>query len=253
MSVSIDTRKWSEGTVVELHRWAERLYSLRVEADIEPFEAGQFGRLALVVGEELVSRPYSFVNAPDERPLDFYFIVIPDGVLTPRLAALQPGGRVWVARKGAGIFTLKQVPEGKHLWMFATGTALGPFLSILKTPDPWRRFDKIVLVHGVRTRAELAYQETIEGFRRAHPDRFQFFASVTREVCPDAFQSRIPQVIESGALEQLAGLKLTAEESQVMICGNPAMVKATVELLKSRGLAENLRRQPGQITIERYW
>ncbi len=253
MSVTVDARKWSEGSVVELHQWNERLYSLRVDADIEPFEAGQFGRLALLIGEDLVSRPYSFVNAPDERPLDFYFIVIPDGVLTPRLASLKPGDQVWVARRGAGLFTLKQVPEGKFLWMLATGTALGPFLSILKTRAPWQRFEKIVLVHGVRTRAELAYQETIEGFRRAHPDQFQFFASVTREICPNAFQSRIPQAIESGALERMAGLQLIPEESQVMICGNPAMVKDTVALLKSRGFAENLRKQPGQITIERYW
>jgi len=253
MSVTVDPRKWSEGRVVELHRWAERLYSLRVEADIEPFEAVQFGRLGWVVGDEVVGRPYSFVNAPDERPLDFYFIVIPDGILTPRLAALKPGDKVWVGRKGAGFFTLSQVPEGRHLWMLGTGTALGPFLSILKTPEPWQRFERIVLVHGVRTRAELAYQDTIEGFRREHPDQFRFFASVTREICPDAFQSRIPHTIESGALEQAAGLKLTPEYSQVMICGNPAMVKDTVALLKSMGLTENLRKQPGQITVERYW
>ena len=253
MSVTVDPKKWSEGRVVELYPWAERLYSLRVEADIEPFQAGQFGRLALVIDNELVSRPYSFVNAPEERPLDFCFIVIPDGTLTPRLASLRPGDRVWVARKGAGFFVLNQVPEGKHLWMLATGTALGPFLSILKTPEPWQRFEKIVLVHGVRTRAELAYQETIQHFRQAHPDQFQFFASVTREICPNAFHSRIPQAIESGALEQLAGIKLMPEDSQVMICGNPAMVKETVALLKSRGLTENLRKQPGQITTERYW
>jgi len=253
MSVNVDGRKWVEGTVVERHQWAERLFSLRVEAAIEPFEAGQFGRLALVIGDELISRPYSFVNAPHEHPLDFYFIVIPDGALTPRLAALEPGDKVWVGRKGAGFFTLSQVPGGRDLWMLATGTALGPFLSILKTPEPWRRFEKIVLLHGVRTQAELAYADTIEGFRRSHPEQFQFFASVTREICPNAFQQRIPHAIESGTLEQVAGVELNPQHSQVMICGNPAMVKDTVALLKSKGFAENLRKQPGQITVERYW
>ncbi len=253
MSATIDTRKWAEGRVVERHTWAEGLYSLRVEADIEPFEAGQFGRLGLEIEGEFVSRPYSFVNAPDERPLDFYFIVIPNGKLTPRLAALQPGDSVWVARKAAGFFTLSQVPEGRHLWMLATGTALGPFLSILKTATPWHRFDKLVLVHGARTRAELVYQDTIAGFRRGHPEQFQFFAIVTREQVPGALPMRITQALESGELERRAGLQITPEDSQVMICGNPAMVKDTVELLKARGLRENLRKQPGQITTERYW
>ncbi len=253
MTVTVDTRKWTEGRVVERYRWAERLYSLRVEAEIEPFEAGQFGRLGLVIGDRFVSRPYSYVNAPDERPLDFYFIVIPDGVLTPRLARLRPGDSVWVARRPAGLFTLGQVPDGRHLWLLATGTALGPFLSILKTETPWRRFEKIVLVHGVRTRAELAYQDTVEGFRRAHGDRFCFFANVTRESCPGALPMRITQAIESGELERRAGLEIRPEDSQVMICGNPDMVRDTVALLERRGLRENLRKQPGQITIERYW
>ncbi|BCX80561.1 ferredoxin/flavodoxin---NADP+ reductase [Methylomarinovum caldicuralii] len=253
MSVTIDSRKWCQGRVVELYRWAERLYSLRVEADIEPFVAGQFGRLGLEIEGEFVSRPYSFVNAPDERPLDFYFIVIPEGKLTPKLATLQPGDSVWVARKAAGFFTLNQVPEGRHLWMLATGTALGPFLSILKTEAPWRRFERIVLVHGVRTGAELAYQDTIQGFRQDHPEQFRFFASVTREAVPGALPMRITQAIESGELEQRAGLKIDPADSQVMICGNPAMVKDTVALLKRRGLKENLRKEPGQITTERYW
>lgn len=250
---SVDPRKWSAGRVVALHRWVDGLYSLRVEAEVEPFEAGQFGQLGLVIEGEFVSRPYSFVNAPNERPLDFYFIVIPEGRLTPRLETLRSGDAVWVARKPSGLFTLSRVPPGKFLWMLATGTALGPFLSILKTGEPWRRFEKIVLVHGVRTRLELAYQDTIAGFRRDHPDRFRFFASVTRELCPQAFSIRIPQAIVSGLLEEAAELPLLPEDSQVMICGNPAMVKDTVTLLQARGFKENLRKQPGQITTERYW
>lgn len=250
--MSSDPHKWSQGQVVELYRWAEALYSLRVAAEVEPFEAGQFGRLGLWLDGEFVSRPYSFVNAPSERPLDFYFIVIPDGKLTPKLAALQSGDAVWVARKPSGFFTLSQVPPGRFLWLLATGTAIGPFLSILKTEAPWQRFEKVVLVHGVRTCAELAYQETIAGFHCAHPSQFQFFASVTRESGGD-LSVRIPQAIESGLLEDLARLSLKPEDSQVMICGNPEMVKDTVALLQARGFKENLRKSPGQITTERYW
>ena len=253
MTVEIDARKWSQGTVVELYRWAERLYSLRVEAEIAPFEAGQFGRLGLPIGEEFVSRPYSYVNAPDERPLDFYFIVVPGGKLTPRLAALKAGDRVWVSRRGAGIFTLSHVPEGRYLWMLATGTALGPFLSILKTKTPWQRFEKIVLVHGVRTTSELAYREVIQGFHNQHPQQFIDIACVTRKEAQGMIHARITTAIEEGILESKAGIALRPEDSQVMICGNPAMVKDAIELLKGRGFQENLRKQPGQITTERYW
>lgn len=248
----IDPHKWSKGEVVELYRWNKVLYSLRVFAEVEPFIAGQFGRLGLVLDGEFVSRPYSFVNTPGELPLDFYFIVIPDGKLTPKLAALQPGDPVWVARKPAGVFTLAQVPAAKYLWLLATGTALGPFLSILKTKAPWQQFERIVLVHGVRTHSELAYQDTVAGFRGAYPDRFRFFASITRESGGD-FSLRIPQAIESGLLEEKAGLSLDPQDSQVMICGNPEMVKDTVAVLKTKGFQENLRKQPGQITTERYW
>ncbi|XSG85502.1 MAG: ferredoxin--NADP reductase [Methylohalobius sp. ZOD2] len=253
MTGTVDPRKWSEGRVIELYTWADRLYSLRVEAEIEPFEAGQFGRLGLVIDGEFVGRPYSFVNAPDEKPLDFYFIEIPEGRLTPRLADLAPGDKVWVARKGAGLFTLSQVPDGRDLWLLATGTALGPFISMLKTSMPWERFERIVLVHGVRTRAELAYRETIQTFQRQYPDRFVSLACVTREASPGALRARITSAIENGTLESEAGLSLRPEDSQVMICGNPSMVKETVELLTSRGFEENRRKQPGQITIERYW
>jgi len=252
MSKEIDPRKWSEGKVVELYRWSDALYSLRVEAEVEPFAAGQFGKLGLMLEGEFISRPYSFVNAPQEKPLDFYFIVIPGGKLTPKLAQLAPGDRVFVARKPAGFFTLSQVPAGRFLWLLATGTALGPFLSILKTLEPWQRFEKIVLVHGVRTRSELAYRETIAYFQRAYPERFRFLTSVTRETGGD-FSMRIPKAIELGLLEELAALPLDPKDSQVMICGNPEMVKDTVAQLISRGFKENLRHSPGQITTERYW
>ncbi len=252
MSKEIDPRKWSEGKVVELYRWSEALYSLRVEAEVEPLEAGQFGKLGLMLEGEFISRPYSFVNAPDERPLDFYFIVIPDGKLTPKLAQLAPGDQVFVARKPSGVFTLSQVPPGRFLWLLATGTALGPFLSILKTCQSWQRFERIVLVHGVRTRSELAYRKTIASFQHAYPEKFRFLTSITRDSGGD-FSVRIPKAIDLGLLEELAALPLDPKDSQVMICGNPEMVKDTVALLVSREFKENLRHSPGQITTERYW
>ena len=215
--------------------------------------AGQFGRLALDIDGQRVGRPYSFVNAPHETPLEFYSIIVPEGPLSSRLYKLEPGDHVWVSTRGAGFFTLAQVPHGDYLWMLCTGTALGPFLSILKTAEPWRRFEKIVLVHAVRTVSELTYQDTIKTLISLHADQFTMIPFVSRETTDFAIHGRIPAAVEDGRLEEQGKLLLNAEQCQVMICGNPAMVKDTTEVLKSRGFKSNKRKYPGNITTENYW
>ncbi len=245
--------RWMEGTVVQNHRWTDQLYSLQVETGPLPFKAGQFGRLALDIDDQRVGRPYSFVNAPHEAPLEFYSIIVPDGPLSNRLYNLEPGHKVWVARKGAGFLTLSEVPDANYLWMLSTGTALGPFLSILKTEEPWARFKKIVLVHAVRTVKELTYKDTMDRFRELHTDQFTMIPFVSREETNFALSGRIPAAIADGRLEEFGGMPLTAEESHVMICGNPGMVKDTTEILQARGLTKNRRREPGQISTEAYW
>ena len=132
--------KFVQGTVAGKRCWAERLYSLQVDADIAPFQAGQFTKLALDIDGEVVGRAYSFINAPNETPLEFYFIEVPGGLLTQRLAALEAGGTVWVAPQAAGFLTLAEAPDAKHLWLLSTSTGIAPFLSILKTAEPWQRF-----------------------------------------------------------------------------------------------------------------
>jgi ferredoxin/flavodoxin---NADP+ reductase len=245
--------RWIEGRVVNNRRWTRQLYSLQIEAPIEPFKAGQFTRLGLDIDGERVGRPYSFVNAPHEPYIEVYSITVPGGPLSNRLFQLQAGDSVWVAPKGAGFFTLSEVPEGAYLWMLSTGTALGPFLAMLKTGEPWRRFKKIVLVHAVRTAEELTYQETIQDLLSAHPDQLQFIPFVSREDTDLAIRGRVPQAIEDGRLPDKAGLRLSADESQVMICGNPAMVNDTTEVLEARGFKKNKRKEKGQITTENYW
>ena len=245
--------RWIEGTVVGNHHWTDQLYSLKVEADGVPFTAGQFGRLGLDIDDQRVGRPYSFVNAPHETPLEFYSIIVPEGPLSTRLYNLKPGNKVWVARKGAGLFILSEVPQADYLWMLSTGTALGPFLSILKTEEPWLRFKKIVLVHAVRTARELTYQDTINTFKALHPDQFTMTPFVSREDTDFAIKGRIPAAIEDGLLEKRGGIPLSAEESHVMICGNPAMVKDTSAVLQARGMKKNTRKEKGHISTENYW
>ncbi len=245
--------KWVEGTVVAQKHWTGRLYSLQVEAEIAPFAAGQFTKLALAVEGEMVGRPYSFVNAPSARPHEFYYVVLPDHPLTPRLCRLAAGDSVYLAPQAAGFLTLDAVPAGAHLWLLASGTALGPFLSILGTEAPWRRFERVVLVHAVRRAEELSYQDRIGALRAQHAGKFVFVPVVSGEPCDFALDGRIPRAIEDGRLEARAGMALQAQTSRLMVCGNPAMVADTVHALEQRGLKKHRRRDPGQISVENYW
>ena len=244
--------KFVEGTVAGKRRWAERLYSLQVAAKVAPFQAGQFTKLALDINGEMVGRAYSFINAPGETPLEFYFVEVPGGLLTPRLAALEAGDSVWVSPQAAGFLTLAEVPNAKHLWLLSTSTGIAPFLPILKTAEPWQRFERIVLAHGVRHAGELAYGETIRDFAQQHGGQFCFVPFVSREETGFALRARIPEAIADGRLESRAGVVLAPENSQVMLCGNTGMVHDTTEILLARGLKKNRRSDPGHITVEIY-
>ena len=249
--------KWVQGTVEGKQRWTDRLISLQVDASGVTFVAGQFGRLALPAPpgspEDMVGRPYSFVNPPGTGPHEFYFITVPGGPLTPRLAALEPGDPVWLLPRANGFFSIPEVPACDALWCLATGTGIGPFLSILRTAEPWTRFRRIILVHAVRFAEELTYRDVIAAVAAAHPTAFTAIPVVSREGHPDALSGRIPDLIRDRQLEARAGEALTAENSHAMLCGNPAMVEDTQKALEERGMRRHRRKQPGHITVETYW
>jgi len=249
--------KWVEGTVVGRRFWTDRLVSLQVDAPAVTFIAGQFGRLALPAPpgstEEMMGRPYSFVNPPTAGPHEFYFITVPGGPLSPRLAALVAGDRVWMLPRANGFFYVAEIPAAPTLWCLATGTGIGPFLSILRTAEPWQKYQRVVLVHAVRFAEELTYRDTIATIAAAHPAAFTVVSVVSREAHVDALRGRIPELIADGRLEARAGLALTAETSQAMLCGNPAMVEDTQKTLEARGMRRHRRKQPGHVTVETYW
>lgn len=245
--------KWLEGRVAGQTRWTGRLLSLRVEADFGPFEAGQFTKLALDADGERVARPYSLVNPPGSAPLEFYYNVVAHGPLSPRLAALRAGERVWVAPNPAGFLVLREVPDAENLWLLSTGTGLGPFLSILRTEAPWERFRRVVLVHATRVAADQSYRELIAGIAGARGERFAFVPFVSRESAPGALAGRAPEAIRDGRLERAARTELTAARSHVMLCGNPGMVTDVTAALGERDMRKHRRRAPGHITVETYW
>ncbi len=245
--------EWVDGTVVKNIRCSDGLHILQVEASVLPFRAGQYTKLALDVNGERIERPYSFVNPPSEDLLEFYFNTVPDGAFTGRLSMLKSGESIMVAKTPSGFFTLDEVPDAEHLWLLATGTAVGPFISMLKTNEPWGRFSRIILVHGVRYIRDLNYQHAIAEFERRDPNKFAMIPFVTREKTSFAMDAHIPDAIKSGELERRVGLRIGPEQSHVMVCGNPDMIKDTKEVLHDRGMEKNLRRKPGHVTTEHYW
>jgi len=243
---------WIEGRIAGKRHWSEALYSLMIDAPLADFSAGQYIKVALDVDGERVGRPYSLVNAPHERPLEIYFNEIPEGPLTPKLSDLEPGDRVWISHKAQGVFTMDNVVSRRHLWMLATGTALGVYLSMLKTPEPWERFERVILVHGARNASELAYGETISELQAAHEDGFTFISALTRDASETALQGRITNLLQNGSLQDKAGADITAEDSHLMLCGNSAMIKDVRAWLEERGLHRHKRLEPGHYTTEQY-
>ncbi|ONG20583.1 ferredoxin--NADP(+) reductase [Escherichia coli] len=207
---------WVTGKVTKVQNWTDALFSLTVHAPVLPFTAGQFTKLGLEIDGERVQRAYSYVNSPDNPDLEFYLVTVPDGKLSPRLAALKPGDEVQVVSEAAGFF--------------------------------------VVLVHAARYAADLSYLPLMQELEKRYEGKLRIQTVVSRETAAGSLTGRIPALIESGELESAVGLPMNKETSHVMLCGNPQMVRDTQQLLKeTRQMTKHLRRRPGHMTAEHYW
>ena len=247
---------WTTGKVIERTNWNDKLFTLKISADIEPFIAGQFIKLSEIRDGKRIARAYSLVNSPSTDYVEILAVTVENGQLSPTLQSLTMDDEIQVSAKAAGFMVLEELPKdhsAEHLWFLATGTAVGPFLSIMETDEPWQRFKKVILVYGVRESADLAYLEYIRAFEQKYPEQFKLIISVTRETRADAISKRIPQAIVEGDLEKISGSLFSERNSQVVICGNPGMINDAQQALYDKGLKKNLRRAPGNITVEKYW
>ena len=249
--------KFSVEKVLSVHRWAHNLFSFTMTRPAHfKFTAGQFARIGLMVGGELVVRAYSVVSSPFDETLEFFSIVVPDGAFTSNLQHLKVGDELYLEKISYGYLTLAryQQPLPQDLWLLATGTGLAPFLSMLQDFETWQNYQKITLVYSVRTQAELAYVERIQEiaatFGEGHTG-FRFVPIITRDP-QAALHQRLPILIENGQLEAFVGQPFNPATSHIMLCGNPQMVEDTKEALKQRGLSMN-RRGEGNIAVENYW
>lgn len=244
--------QWLSCTVTANHHWHANLFSIKLQTPAFDFTAGQFVRLAIDTTDGRVQRAYSLVNSPGSSEAEFLVSTVADGLLSPLLQQLKMGDKLDVSQPASGFFIMDEVPDGNNLWLIASGTGIGPYLSMLGTHVLWQRFKHIVLVHTVRTIADLAYRDYIHHWQHQYPNQLHYQPVVTREAMSGAFDQRLPQLIQTGALQR-ACKQVLNERSQVMLCGNPQMITDTKDLLQSMGLTKNLRRKPGNITVEQYW
>ena len=258
--MTVSEEKFTRQRLLEVWRWSPSLFSLRCTRDPGfRFAAGQFARLGVrKASGSIVWRAYSMVSAPHDEFLEFFSIEVPDGEFTSELKLLQPGDELLVERQAYGYLTLERFPDGRDLWLLASGTGVAPFLSILQDLEVWQRFERIVLAYSVRTAAELAYQPLLAELGRREwlegaADKLIYLPVVTREQVPGCLGARLTALLDSGELERAAGLAISPEHSRLMLCGNPAMVEELRERLKLRGLQLSLSRRPGQLAQENYW
>jgi ferredoxin--NADP+ reductase len=233
--------------------WTENLITLRLDLIPPPFVAGQFFNLAQRVGEHLVRRSYSAASAPGQ-PLEFFISRVAEGELTPPLFDLQKGDTIILDPQALGFFTLAEVPPAKSLWLVATGTGLGPYISMLRDGEVLTRFEHIAVVHGVRTRDHLAYGDELKALSQAHHHLHYIpvLSGPDESIQPGELAGRITGNFSDDAFHEVAKRPFD-EDCHMLLCGNPQMITEMSDLLKAAGFEKHRRRQPGHFGFEKYW
>lgn len=247
-----------EATVLSVHHWTDRLFSFTTTRDDGfRFKSGQFVMVGLVVAGQALLRAYSIASSAFAPELEFFSIKVPDGALTSRLQHIRPGDKVLVGRKATGTLLLQNLLPGRNLWLLASGTGLAPFLGIIRDPETYERFDRIVLAHSCRHARDLAYAQLIqqdlpadEFLGESASAKLVYYPTVTRE--PFRHQGRIPLLIDSGRLALEAGVPaLDPARDRCMVCGSAPMLADTRELLQRLGFVEGSMGEPGSYVVER--
>ncbi|CAL4324540.1 FAD-binding oxidoreductase [Buchnera aphidicola] len=246
---------WVKATVIKVKRWTEKLFTLILNAPISKFEAGQFTKFSVKINKEKnIKRVYSYINAPKNPNLEFCIALIPKGIMTNKLYQLTPGNTILISKTSSGFFTIHEIPRCENLWMFATGTAIGPFCSILQDGKKLDNFKRIIIVYAVKYINECIYLELIKNIKKKYNKKIIIQTITSQEKNKNSLNGRIPNLLKKEILEKKIGFKINHNNSHVMLCGNPGMVKDTQDfLIKHRNLKKHLRRSPGHISSENYW
>lgn len=259
MSASFGTE-----TVLEVHHWTDDYFSFSTTRDAGfRFESGQFVMLGLEVDGRPLLRAYSIASPAWDETLEFFSIKVPDGALTSRLRHVRPGDRVLVGRKPTGTLLVSDLDPGRNLYLLGTGTGLAPWLSIVRDPATYERFERIIVCHGVRHARDLCYRGFLSDELPRHDylgdavrAQLRYYPAVTREEHLEGGQrrrGRLTDLLASGQMAADLGLEpLDAAQDRAMLCGSPAMLADFRALLDGRGFRASPRiGVPGSYVFER--
>ena len=247
-----------EERVLTVHHWTDRLFSFTTTRNQAlRFSNGHFVLIGLRVDGKPLLRAYSVVSPNWEEQLEFLSIKVANGPLTSRLQHIAPGDTLLIAKKPTGTLVTDYLLPGRRLYLFSTGTGLAPFMSIIRDPDTYEKFDEVVLVHGCRLVSELAYRDYITQELPQHEflgemvrQQLKYYPTVTREDFPT--QGRIPDLIESGQMARDLGLPpINPLEDRAMMCGSPALLADLKAILEKRDFEEGNTSTPGDFVVER--
>jgi ferredoxin/flavodoxin---NADP+ reductase len=249
---------FNQERVLSVRHWTEDLFSFTASRDPSfRFVNGQFTMLGLEIDGRPPLRAYSMASANYEETLEFFSIKVADGPLTSRLQRIGEGDIVLVGRKATGTLIQDNLLPGHTLFLLSTGTGIAPFVSIIKDPDTYDRFETVVLVHGCRQIAELAYGEEIirslpdnEFFGDLVREKLIYYPTVTRE--PFHNRGRITDLLTTGKLcDDLDRAPIDASSDRFMLCGSPPMLADLRDILEQQGFLEGNHSDPGHFVIEK--
>jgi len=252
-------KKFNTEKVTDVVHWNDTLFSFKTtRSQGLRFRNGEFIMIGLEIDGKNIMRAYSIASANHEEHLEFFSIKVPDGVLTSRLRHLNVGDEVLIGSKPTGTLVIDDLRDGRNLYLIGTGTGLAPFLSIIKDPETYVRFDKVVLFHGVRFVNEVAYHKLLSVELAEHEylgemvsEKLIYYPCVTREEYQN--QGRITDLMTSGKLYRAIGLpEIDPKLDRVMLCGSPSMLKETCAILDDLGFEESRRKGvQGDYVVER--
>ena len=250
--------KYSTEKILSVHHWNDTLFSFKTtRQDGLRFENGQFVMIGLEVDGRPLARAYSVASPNYDEHLEFLSIKVQNGPLTSRLQHIKVGDELLVSRKPTGTLVIHDLKPAKNLYLFSTGTGLAPYMSLIQDIEVYDRFEKVILVHGVRNINDLAYKDFIENdlpnnefFGEEIRNQLIYYPTVTRE--PFKNEGRLTDLIKSGKLFDDIGLsKMNPIDDRAMICGSPEMLKDTQDLLDSMDFKVSPRiGEPGDYVIE---
>ena len=251
-------------TVLDVRHWTDSYFSFTTTRDDGfRFDNGQFVMIGLEGEGRPLLRAYSIASANWEEQLEFFSIKVPDGPLTSRLQHIRPGDSLVVGRKPTGTLLIHDLHPGRNLYLLGTGTGLAPWLSVIKDPETYERFERVIVAHGVRGAADLAYRDYILNELPRHEflgeqigRQLLYYPAVSRE----AFEwqgrdqrGRLTDLLDGGRMAADLGLEpLDPARDRAMICGSPQMLADFRAILDRRGFTAAPRiGTPGDYVFER--